>query len=471
MIPYDDQSFLNEQKGAHPPTSQKLNISGNMTGTNEESRSQPIVGILIADAFDEWLEELGISLDAFSNQMMGSWVFNYIQALQTVGVRPILFCVSAKVSTLTRKTHRPTGAMIIVLPTPTISQQLKQWLPNDIVTVTGDCWHEISIEVLKRAWKRLVLLFIGFLSTPLIILFRELQREGCRSLLVQEYESIRFDLCVLVGRLKGVQVFGTFTGGGPVRRFSLPLHRLALGLCAGFAIGARGEANRVRTQYRSPKETVSLIYSPVDLDVFYPSPRDEGRKLLRIPSHVKVAMYHGRIDVSYKGLDVLLNAWRLVCQSFPEQNIRLILIGTGTDDKALSQLLADMELQGVEWHNQWVNDRDLIRRYLSSADVYVFPSRGDACPNAVIEAMACGLPIVASDVNGIADILEGGEHSGGVLVPPGDALALAEALGRILDNQSLANELGRRARCRVEESFSMEVVGKQLDSFLMDGRQ
>lgn len=453
------------------PITQKLNILGNTTDMNEESRSQPVIGILIADAFDEWLKDLEISLDAFSNQMMGSWVFNYIQALQTVGVRPILFCVSAQVSTVTRLTHRPTGATIIVLPTPSISLKLKQWLSKDPVTVAGHGWHEIPIGVLKRAWKRLVLLFIGLLSTPLIVLFRELQRQSCRSLLVQEYESVRFDLCVLMGTLKHVKVFATFTGASPARRFSPPLHRIALGLCAGFAIGARGEAKRVRTQYRSPEKTVSLIYSPVDLGVFYPGPRDEGRKLLKVPSDVKLVMYHGRIEVSYKGLDVLLNAWRLVCQSSPEQNIRLILIGTGTDAKAFSQLLADKQLQSVEWLNQWVNDRDLVRRYLSSADVYVFPSRGDACPNAVIEAMACGLPIVASDVNGIADILEGGEQSGGVLVPPGDARALAEALGRVLDNQPLAHELGRRARCRVEESFSMEVVGKQLNSFFLDGRQ
>ena len=124
----------------------------------------------------------------------------------------------------------------------------------------------------------------------------------------------------------------------------------------------------------------------------------------------------------------------------------------------------------MKWVDQWVHHRGLIRRYLSSADVYVFPSRGDACPNAVIEAMACGLPIVASNVNGIRDILEGDEQSGGLLVPPGDARALAQALGRVLNDHALARDLRLRAQYRAGKNFSMELVGKQLRSFLLNGR-
>src|SRR5205823_537644 len=100
----------------------------------------------------------------------------------------------------------------------------------------------------------------------------------------------------------------------------------------------------------------------------------------------------------------------------------------------------------------------------------VFPSRGDACPNAVIEAMACGLPIVASNVNGITDIFEAGEQSGGLLVPPGDARALARALGQIFSDHALARDLRLRAQYRAETNFSMQVVGKQLSSFLLNGR-
>jgi glycosyltransferase involved in cell wall biosynthesis len=436
----------------------------------EEGRSQPVVGILLNDWFDEWLDSLGMSLDTFANHMMGSWVFNYVQALQAVGVRSVLVCVSTQVSTLTRVTHCPTGATILILPPSRMYQIVKRWLPKPLESAAGNSFPTARVSLLKRA--RMVVDFLteSYLATPFIALFRELQHEGCRSLLVQDYESVRFDLCVLFARLKHVQVCGTFTGALPHKWFLRPLRRLALGLCAGLAIGARIEAERVQAQYRVPDDRVSLIYSPVDLGIFYPSPKDQMRASLGIPALVKLAIYHGRIELQYKGLDVLLDAWKQLCENRGDQEIRLLLIGTGSDAVEFGKLLSTKKLPGVEWLNQWVHDRGLIRRYLSAADVYVFPSRGDVCPNAVIEAMACGLPIVASNVNGIEDLLEGGEQSGGLLVPPGDARALAEALGRVFDNQALTCELGRRARCRVEKCFSMEAVGKQLSVLLLSGR-
>jgi starch synthase len=83
--------------------------------------------------------------------------------------------------------------------------------------------------------------------------------------------------------------------------------------------------------------------------------------------------------------------------------------------------------------------------------------------------MACGLPVVASDAQGIPDILEGGEASGGLVVPRDNATELALALGRVLDADAWGRELGRRARLRAETNFSLEASGKQLRGFLLNG--
>ena len=86
---------------------------------------------------------------------------------------------------------------------------------------------------------------------------------------------------------------------------------------------------------------------------------------------------------------------------------------------------------------------------------------------APLEAMACGLPIVATDVEGIPDILDRGEASGGLVVPRNNAVELALALDRVLDDKAWSRELGKRARCRVEACFSLEAVGGQLRAFLL----
>lgn len=87
---------------------------------------------------------------------------------------------------------------------------------------------------------------------------------------------------------------------------------------------------------------------------------------------------------------------------------------------------------------------------------------------APLEAMACGLPVVAADASGVSDIIENGEASGGLLVPRGDATALALALSRVLDDEVWGRQMGQLARRRVEDCFSLEAVGKQLRGFLLN---
>jgi starch synthase len=89
---------------------------------------------------------------------------------------------------------------------------------------------------------------------------------------------------------------------------------------------------------------------------------------------------------------------------------------------------------------------------------------------AVLEAMACGLPIVASDAAGVVDALPRAEDDGGIIVPSGNPQALADGIGRLLADPALATRLGRIAERRIEEEFSLEVVGQKLRQFLFPGR-
>jgi glycosyltransferase involved in cell wall biosynthesis len=289
--------------------------------------------------------------------------------------------------------------------------------------------------------------------------------------MVEEYEFPRFDLAVLLGWKMRVPVFGTFCGARPQGLWRRPLRPLALKLCAGLAICAKCEAERVIAQYHLPAEKVALIYYPLDFSIWHPSNKEEARASLGIPPDAQVVVYHGAVLLWTKGLAVLIEAWERICQQRPGRDLRLVLIGTGLDAPQLSQMLATKKLWGVHWLNEWVQDRGLIQRYLSAADLYVFPSRSDACPVSIIEAMACGLPVVASQIRGIPDLLPRGEESGGLLVPPGDVDALTGEINRVLDDRGLAKELGDRALRHAKESFSMAEIGKQLSAFLVADRR
>jgi starch synthase len=406
------------------------------------------------DIFEDWLDPLGVTLESFRTAMTGSWIFGYVDALATAGVSTVITCITARVRSPMKTTHIPTGARLWFLPSTRTARALR-----------GAPRH-LDFPVVNAVTRRLAQQGAPYLATPLRELRRVLRAENADVLLCQDYENPRFDMCVLLGHLLRLPVFGVFQSGDYSSRLEWPSRRLAMAGSAGLIIAAERERARVGARYRVPAERLARIFNPIDLSVWRAVDRMSARRELGIPAGARVAVWHGQLDIGRKGLDVLLDAWQRVEQGRRAADGRLVLIGAGEGGSTLRSLIAARKLTGVSLVDRWLHDRAELRTYLSAADVYVFASRHEGFPVAVIEAMACGLPVVAADAQGVPDILEGGEAAGGIVVPRGDSSALARELGRLLDDLPLARRLGERARKRMEESFSYEAVGARLATFL-----
>ena len=185
----------------------------------------------------------------------------------------------------------------------------------------------------------------------------------------------------------------------------------------------------------------------------------------------RIVIWHGRVQIERKGLDLLVEAWRQVCAARPDRQPLLVLVGSGRDAGELRRRLDGLPGGVVHWVDEYVQDRARLWRYLCAADVATLPSRHEGFPVAVLEAMACALPVVAADVSGVRDLLRAapGEETG-IVVPPGDVAALAAALGVLVDDEQLSARLGKSAR-QVAETFSIESVGAQLADLLVRGRR
>jgi glycosyltransferase involved in cell wall biosynthesis len=445
-----------------------------MLASGDTSRHDPPPTIALlpwGNVIEDFLDTIGISLESFCEDFTGSYMFGYVAALQRAGVRTVLICISARVTTPTRFTHRPTGATIYVLPALRSYRRLQ----HKMVKPSGPYARHVrqafgELHGVRRLLKPVLMILkeaVLYLATPMASLADVLRYERCTALLCQEYEYPRFDVCVLLGLVLRVPVFATFQGGDYQRkrleRWSRPL---AMRLCAGLIIASEAEASRVRTKYGVPAAKIARIFNPVDPQVWMPSDKTAARERLAIPASARVAVWHGRVSIRKKGLDILLDAWHRICIQRPIRDLRLILIGTGEDAPRLRQAIHDRGLRGVLWIEQFVQDRAVLCEYLSAGDVYVFPSRHEGFPVAPIEAMACGLPVAAADAHGIAEILPAEESSGGVIVPREDPEALALAVGRFLDDENWSRAMGQRARLRVESSFAPDAVGRQLRGFL-----
>lgn len=443
----------------------------------EKPQRSPTIALLHCyDLIEDFADTIGLSLEAYCKEFSCNYMFGYANALKTVGVRTVLFYISARVTEPVRFINELSGITIHVLPAPkiyrafrTLRSGRRQMLNMDgEFSKNSDISDRTNSSVLKP-FKSAVSSLGTYISTPLGLLARELRREGCDAIVCQSYEYARFDACVFLGQLMHMPVFATFQGGGcePRSFIEYLIRPLSLHTCKGLIISPQGERQRVLSRYKMPAAKVARIFNPLDVEAWQAIERSEARTALGISLDTKIVVSHGRIEIHNKGLDILLKAWEQICRERPDKDLRLLLLGTGSDANELRQRIAAMQLRGVVWRDEFVNDRTVIQRYLSAADVYTLASRNEGFPIAPTEAMACGLPVVAADAPGIAEILEGGELSGGIVVPREDATALALALGRILDDKAWGRELGERARRRIEDYFSLEAIGKQLRDFLL----
>jgi glycosyltransferase involved in cell wall biosynthesis len=418
---------------------------------------------------EDFLDSIGISLEGLRDELSGGWLFGYVDALKRAGVEAEVVCVSARVDKPVRWRHASTGAPIWLLPASTAYRSLRRRLVDPYAWSTrvaiGDVpRNELPLRLLARH-------LAPYCATPLLTLARQVQRENYDAILCQEYESPRFDACVGLGAVLRRPVFATFQGGNyHLTRLEDALRPLALRACSGVIIGSTSEVERVQERYgRLAPKKIARILNPFDVTSWVWRDGAKARSELGIASDALVVLWHGRVDIHRKGLDVLVDAWWRLPESYDGRRLHLILVGTGSDAEQLRQRIADASLTRVHWIDEYVLNRPRLQRYLSAADVYVFPSRHEGFPIAPIEAMACSLPIIATDVPGIRDILENGEASGGLVVPQGDAEALAVALNRVLTDDALRTHLGRLARRRAETAFSPESVGRQLRDFLIGG--
>ncbi len=433
---------------------------------------RPAVAIVLWGILEDWLDPLGISFDAFCHEFTGSYVFGYAEALRRAGVRVTLIYVSCRITSPIRRRHGPTGATICILPAPRIYRAARRHTRHPRARNVRAMFGPVT--GLRR------LLFPGlavlresllYLETPIQGVVQEIRRDKCVAILCQEYEYPRFDVCTALGRMLRLPVFATFQGGDYHRsRLEAYLRPISLRACTGLIIASQVEARRVQARYGVPPAKIAAIPNPIDPEVWSPLDQKAVRAKLGVPPAARVIVWHGRVSIRKKGLDILLEAWRQLCTHSARQDIWLILVGTGRDAEELRSMIASSGDERILWIEGFLQDRAAVREYLAAGDVYAFPSRHEGFPVAPLEAMSCGLPIVAADARGVADILADGEASGGVMVPRDDSTALTHALRRFVEDEGWCREMGYRARHNVLTRYATETVGGQLRALLCEHR-
>ena len=219
---------------------------------------------------------------------------------------------------------------------------------------------------------------------------------------------------------------------------------------------------RASRQAPLPPEKMTLIPYAVDCDVYRPSDPAERpalRAALELPEGPTVLFVGGMNK--RKGVHHLLEAFRAVVDAVPEARLALVGPAYKYDPEFVEGLYSSTEAWGLSGHVTFVNKVvSNVHEYLRASDVFTLPSSREGLPIAVLESMAAGKAVVASDIPEIADSqIEDGTN--GLLVPFGDVEALARALTAVLAESGRAEALGAAARRRALDRFSVPVVDAQ----------
>lgn len=403
-----------------------------------DDQPHPAVAIFPwGEVIEQFLESLDLDLNDFAYKMTGGWLFGYVLALQRQGWHPIIVCPSERVGAPMRLIHAGTGAPIWAVPA-----KRSRRLPGR------------SLRCVEQ-----------WLRSPTEDFATVLSQEQCVAIIAQEYEYFRFDALAQLGSRYGIPVYATFQGADATLSAVEHLVRpRSLGLCHGLIVASGRERARLARTYAHLKAPIVAIPNPLDCDEWQAVDRAQARAELGLPADAFIVVNHGRTDIGRKGLDILVEAWKQFAVGRTEAQAHLI--GTGQDHAAFAQLLKDRAPGRLTWISSYVTDRPRMRQWLSAADAYLITSRTEGMPVAPLEAMACGLPVVSSDAHGLPDIFAAGEEHGGIVTAREDVGAIVAALERLANDPSLRARLGRAARRRVEDHFSIPAVGAALSSFL-----
>jgi glycosyltransferase involved in cell wall biosynthesis len=221
----------------------------------------------------------------------------------------------------------------------------------------------------------------------------------------------------------------------------------------------RESANRVAS-YVVDRNKVVILPNGVDKSRFRLN-RLKCREQIGLKDNEKAILYVGRLE-PVKNVESLLIAFAKIREQF--QDVRLLLVGTGTEMSRLVRIAAQTQIDRFTSFVGRVSLRD-VPRYMVAADILVLPSISEGSPNVVLEALAAGVPVLASNVGGVPDLVR--HRREGLLFEPGDVSQMVDSLTIMLQDSQLMRKMSKEGKKRADR-FPLDGVNDKIFQMSMD---
>lgn len=199
-----------------------------------------------------------------------------------------------------------------------------------------------------------------------------------------------------------------------------------------------------------PNEKIELIYNAVNANSQNLPNNTDLRRQYSIPQNSIICIAVGRL-VAIKGFDILIQTAHLLGKQL--KNVHFLIVGDG---QCKAELADQVNALGVNKSVTFAGyqDHETVLSFVKSSDIFIMPSRYEGTPIALLEAASLGIPVIASNVGGIPELVQDQVHA--LLVPPDDPQSLAQAVKRIINDKKLAETLSANAVERIKEKFNID---------------
>lgn len=396
-----------------------------------------------ADVFEDFYPHIGVDRAAFGTTWAGSGNHRFASLLQErVGD---VFWYELSLEPGPREARHAAGHRVTFVRSSFAHRVL--WR----------AFYERSWSWRVRRAYRAFALASSYLAPASSELVRTLRRDAPDVFFVQDYSSGKFDVLYALARVLRVPIV-TYHSGSTADSYSgKTLRKLTLRRTDAVLVPGEREARHVTRRLGVPPERCHVVLTPVDLDVFRPIEDVENAGVAGGRSYF---LFAGRFDDRVKRVTPLVRAFARAAAG--RDDVCLVLAGDGPDAGAIRKAARDV-LGDRAVFAGWEGEPRRLAALYSGAEALVLPSRREGFPNVVGEALACGTPVIASDVGGIPEVVVPGRS--GWLVPPGDDGALEAVLREVL-TAGVPARMRTEARAIAAERLSHESVGHGLAEIL-----
>jgi len=223
-------------------------------------------------------------------------------------------------------------------------------------------------------------------------------------------------------------------------RWSLPKSDLVMTVCEAFA-------HELASINKIPREKIRVQHNPIRPGAkSNPADVKALRERWGITDHERVILSVGRLSKEKAHADLIL-AFQQLCGT--RADYKLVIVGEGPERASLEATAADL---GIDTRVVFTGQISDVRPFYATADVFVLPSHSEGSPNVLLEAMGAEVPVVATAVGGVPEIVE--DETSALLIPPGDPRAMANAIDRLVKDFELGEQLSRNAAELVSRNHS-----------------